>query len=1592
MLAFLEEKGVQVEVPTDKKQAVDFRAYQEALEDAVKEADPEGEAFTRWAVEKLKPALGQLVIERATDSGAIERVPYTLDNILHSMTRTVRQGETTVGFGATRAAGAKQFGSLDEVKGARDRIVNSEDFKKQSSRLEALFDEIVYKVRFVEPEAFGIEESILEAIVAHLQQGVPMGRALSAAGLGDDLSPAVVAQVEGFAKKLVAMPTEYFEAKPQRVVKLEEFSAAVVPDNASPKVLEALQRRGITRVQTYPAGDESARRAAIANVAVDAGILFQAEAGQPGAPALGDVVFASATENEKQKRLAFITLGAGQNLSTFLHENAHVFLEMFRDLALREGAPKEVLADWRRLETWMGLAEGAKPEKRHHEIFAEGGVHFFNEGKAPSLELEEVFRRFSRWLRTVVQFLFDSGVPINDEIRGVFGRLFATDEEILRARGGIGFRPLFRTAEEARMTPEEFAALRASYDAVSERAAQAVQARVFEAETEAASEARQEEEAKASEEVGREYDARPDVRAARYLRDGVLQLAGDDGTLQEVPTEGTVGLERKAVLRMLGVRQVPTALRPLVRTKQDAKTRAVLHPDEAAQLFGYETGVALLAALKDVPQREEFVQEEVARRMAEAHPTVLTDRTQLRETVQDALHEEGTTEPLLREWAALKKLLPEGAPTALPLEAVRRAASLMAQRTRVRRADAQNARLAEKRAGQEAAAAWAQGDIARANEAKLRQVLNHLLYRELAKARTEVSAFNKLLNSATTQKTRKMLGLAGPHFRDAVDALTESLAARPLTTDADTRSEALDALLTAMEEEKLGTAFDVNTVRSLLLEPRAWQDMTLLQMREASQMLHQVQHLAETASRVHLEETVASTDSLARTALDEVQGLPTVAPMPTDKALRGTWQAIRFKLGVSLQALRDPEEQLRHLGPTAHKFFMGGLLKSRALRRELAESVGAFFATTWQELPEALQARRYELVDASALPLPPQLQREGPVTRQWVWMVALNLGNETTRAHILQGYGWTEQQALDFIGKTLEKEELDFLQGVWDMMDKELQPRLAAHYESVNGVRPDAPKATPIQTPHGTYRGGFFPVQDDPHPIAKAYAEGLSRGETSIAGSVAASYRKPSSKRSVRVLNLAWDVVPAYVGQTIHYLSTNTYLREARRLLEHPTMVEAVVKRRGVTGLEVLKSFLTVVETDSPDTQLPTLQRDIMSVFGWTKTFLPVMALAANVGNACGDFFNPVVAVVKGAVKFRYTSLVYGKALAGVLIPALPGLRVGREKLWGDMRARVLEKSWFMREMKESATEKLKKDLAEVGARGNVGWAHRYGRAAWENAFFLQALTGALTSTIVWEARYQQGLAEGLADADAVQAADDAIRATFPTGDIAQQPIFLRDKVANGGQLLMFGFMSKLGNMKWDLLERPLERLAMAEGWQETLGTLTPLALRATQVMLLTLVAQVLPDIFAGRGKDDDEEVEEWLLRRLAAGQPGQVPLFSFPLEWATEKGVDKLLGKERPMRPPSARAAPAAAAVERLAKAAIRAADTDAEALDRLLAVLAATNTQAGKTGGYVVDVLQDEAQTGGWDVAQGLLYGPTRETERESPVTLLRKGFTGK
>lgn len=187
-----------------------------------------------------------------------------------------------------------------------------------------------------------------------------------------------------------------------------------------------------------------------------------------------------------------IALLQDANLSTFLHEAGHYFFESDIQLAgeiaqeaklfgydnLTEGE-KQILADVSALFTWHGIqgdihtqlaawaAMDFEERRAYHERTAESFERYLLEGKAPSIELQSYFQTFRAWLLNVYRSLKDflarhpEAGKLNDEVRGVFDRMLATNEQIQLAEMGRSMMPLFRTAEEAQavgMTPEEFEA------------------------------------------------------------------------------------------------------------------------------------------------------------------------------------------------------------------------------------------------------------------------------------------------------------------------------------------------------------------------------------------------------------------------------------------------------------------------------------------------------------------------------------------------------------------------------------------------------------------------------------------------------------------------------------------------------------------------------------------------------------------------------------------------------------------------------------------------------------------------------------------------------------------------------------------------------------------------------------------------------------------------------------------------------------------------------------------------------------------------------------------------------------------------------
>ena len=192
-----------------------------------------------------------------------------------------------------------------------------------------------------------------------------------------------------------------------------------------------------------------------------------------------------------------ITLLKAADLSTFLHESGHFFLEVQLKLAeqlmaqaaegnvLSEGE-RSIVGDAEALLKWFGvesLAEWRSLDfeemRSYHEKFARGFEAYLFEGRAPSIELQGVFQRFRAWLLNIYRDIKNLNVQLTDEVRQVFDRMMATNEEIMLAEKGRSMLALFSTAEQMGVSPEEFARYQAlGVDATNE-AIQDLQARTL---------------------------------------------------------------------------------------------------------------------------------------------------------------------------------------------------------------------------------------------------------------------------------------------------------------------------------------------------------------------------------------------------------------------------------------------------------------------------------------------------------------------------------------------------------------------------------------------------------------------------------------------------------------------------------------------------------------------------------------------------------------------------------------------------------------------------------------------------------------------------------------------------------------------------------------------------------------------------------------------------------------------------------------------------------------------------------------------------------------------------------------------------------
>lgn len=171
-----------------------------------------------------------------------------------------------------------------------------------------------------------------------------------------------------------------------------------------------------------------------------------------------------------------IALLKNADASTFVHELGHFFLEtntrIARDLTAKPTEnlteqERQFLSDVQTTLDWFGVKDLAAwdamsldEQRENHEKWARGFEAYLYEGKAPSEELRGVFRRFRSWLKQVYQSLKNLNVELTDEVRSVFDRMFASDEQIQQAQYINGMTPMFEDSAQAGMDDADYAQYR----------------------------------------------------------------------------------------------------------------------------------------------------------------------------------------------------------------------------------------------------------------------------------------------------------------------------------------------------------------------------------------------------------------------------------------------------------------------------------------------------------------------------------------------------------------------------------------------------------------------------------------------------------------------------------------------------------------------------------------------------------------------------------------------------------------------------------------------------------------------------------------------------------------------------------------------------------------------------------------------------------------------------------------------------------------------------------------------------------------------------------------------------------------------------
>ena len=608
------------------------------------------------------------------------------------------------------------------------------------------------------------------------------------------------------------------------------------------------------------------------------------------------------------------------------------------------------------------------------------------------------------------------------------------------------------------------------------------------------------------------------------------------------------------------------------------KKKGGIHPDLLAELVMdadgnpvYDSGDALVQALLAAPEPKTVVRDLTDRIMLERHGELATPEA-ISEAADMAAHNDLRLRVLATEYNALAQA--SGGARLVQSAARQLAAQAIGQKRIRDLSPAQYTRM-ETRAAKAALAAMKKGDIATAAAEKRNQVLQASLARAAHEAKVETKKHALYLRRMNKLDPKTV----AIEEREQIEALLERYNLRDQSGKAPDRRQSLAEWVQAQREQGIEPDIAPEMLDELKRQP--WQTLTVDELRGLVDTVRQIEHRGRTKNELltarrkedyntAIENMVASIDVHAR-----VSGIENRTP--TTKAGKAKAAVGRFFAAHLKTAMLARRFDGNADGGAVWEYFIrpanAAADRETTMRAEATAKLTEILAPRIRDRA-ANRKKSYTIAGKTR-----------SFTRNDIFVMALNRGNEGNLQRLLGGENWEETDLAPLFAE-LTAADWQAVQAIWDYFET-FRPAIAAKERRVNGIEPQwvAPTPFTVRSADGQIvemRGGYYPIRYDTQASERAAEDDAASAVQAQMRGVhsAATTRRGHTKSRVQEVHnrpLVYNFAGIYSGfsDVIHDLAWHEYLIDANKLLRATRLQNAV---KDHYGTDVLRQFKTWIQ------------------------------------------------------------------------------------------------------------------------------------------------------------------------------------------------------------------------------------------------------------------------------------------------------------------------------------------------------------------------------------------------------------------------------